>query len=100
MSVSSATVRTRALCPSSTMVPASSRAVARSFMNAPEPTLTSRTSAPVPSAIFLLMIELAIKRDGLDRAGDVAQRVQLAVGRRQAVAAAQMTAPDLLQLAA
>ena len=30
------------------------------FMNAPDPTLTSSTSAPVPSAIFLLMIELAI----------------------------------------
>ena len=30
------------------------------FMNAPEPTLTSSTSAPVPSAIFLLMIELAM----------------------------------------
>ena len=29
-------------------------------MNAPEPTFTSSTSAPVPSAIFLLMIELAI----------------------------------------
>ncbi len=29
-------------------------------MNAPEPTLTSSTRAPVPSAIFLLMIELAI----------------------------------------
>ena len=32
----------------------------RSFMNAPEPTFTSRTRAPVPSAIFLLMIELAM----------------------------------------
>lgn len=42
------------------MVEASSRASARSFMKAPEPTFTSRTSAPVPSAIFLLMIELAI----------------------------------------
>ena len=29
-------------------------------MNAPDPTFTSSTSAPVPSAIFLLMIELAI----------------------------------------
>ena len=29
-------------------------------MKAPDPTLTSSTSAPVPSAIFLLMIELAI----------------------------------------
>ena len=30
------------------------------FMKAPVPTLTSRTSAPVPSAIFLDMIEEAI----------------------------------------
>ena len=29
-------------------------------MNAPDPDLTSRTSPSVPSAIFLLMIELAI----------------------------------------
>ena len=29
-------------------------------MKAPEPTLTSSTSAPVPSAIFLLMIDAAI----------------------------------------
>ncbi len=29
-------------------------------MNAPEPTLTSRTRASVPSAIFLDMIELAM----------------------------------------
>ena len=29
-------------------------------MKAPDPTLTSRTRAPVPSAIFLLMMELAI----------------------------------------
>ena len=30
------------------------------FMNAPVPTFTSSTSEPVPSAIFLLMIEEAI----------------------------------------
>ena len=29
-------------------------------MNAPEPTFTSSTSAPVPSAIFLLMMLLAM----------------------------------------
>jgi hypothetical protein len=29
-------------------------------MKAPDPTLTSRTSEPVPSAIFLLMIEDAM----------------------------------------
>ena len=36
------------------------RARSTSFMNAPEPTLTSRTSDPVPSAIFLDMIEDAM----------------------------------------
>ena len=60
MSVSRATVRTPASVPSSTMVRASSPARSRSFMNAPEPTLTSRTRVSVPSAIFLLMIELAM----------------------------------------
>ena len=60
MSVSSARVRTPASVPSSTMVRASSRAESTSFMKAPEPTLTSSTRAPVPSAIFLDMIELAI----------------------------------------
>ena len=53
-------MRTPASVPSATIVEASSRARSRSFMNAPVPTLTSRTSAPVPSAIFLLMIEEAM----------------------------------------
>ncbi|MDI2021693.1 hypothetical protein PJL18_02214 [Paenarthrobacter nicotinovorans] len=60
MSVISATVCTPASLPRATMVSASSRARASSFMKAPEPTLTSNTSDPVPSAIFLLMIEEAI----------------------------------------
>ncbi|MNI94472.1 hypothetical protein D3C73_1525790 [compost metagenome] len=60
MSVISATVCTPASLPKATMVSASSRARASSFMNAPEPTLTSKTSEPVPSAIFLLMIDEAI----------------------------------------
>ena len=55
----------------------------RSFRNAPEPTLTSSTSASAPSASFLLMIELAISGSDSDGRGDVAQRVDLAVGRRQ-----------------
>lgn len=42
------------------MVRASSRASSMVFMKAPVPTLTSRTSEPVPSAIFLDMIEEAI----------------------------------------
>ncbi len=60
MSVSRATVVTPASVPRSTIVRASSVASSRVFMNAPLPTLTSSTSAPVPSAIFLLMIELAM----------------------------------------
>ena len=60
MSVSRATVVTPAPVPSSTIVSASSRAWSSSFMKAPDPTFTSSTSEPVPSAIFLLMIELAM----------------------------------------
>ena len=52
------------------------------FMNAPVPVLTSSTRPPMPSAIFLLMIDARDERDALDRAGDVAQRVELPVGRR------------------
>lgn len=46
--------------PRPTMVRASSRASSMFFMKAPVPTLTSRTSEPVPSAIFFDMIEEAI----------------------------------------
>ena len=72
MSVSSARVATPASRPRSTIVRASSRAASRSFMKAPEPTLTSRTRAPVPSAIFLLMMELAIS--AIDSTVDVMSR--------------------------
>ena len=54
------------------MVCASSRASASSRMNAPLPTLTSSTSAAVPSAIFLDMIELAIS--GIDSTVPVTSR--------------------------
>ena len=60
MSVSSARVATPASLPSRTIVSASSRARAGSCMKAPEPNFTSSTSAAVPSAIFLLMIDDAI----------------------------------------
>jgi len=60
MSVSSATVRTPASAPRSTIVWASSRAASRVFMKAPEPTLTSSTSESVPSAIFFDMMEDAM----------------------------------------
>ena len=73
MSVSSAVVAqpvvARRCAPSSR--PARGRA-RRVFMNAPEPTLTSSTSPPVPSAIFLLMIELAIS--GIDSTVPVTSR--------------------------
>ncbi len=60
MSVTSATVFTPASVPRSTIVRASSVASSWVFMKAPLPTLTSSTRAPVPSAIFLLMIEEAM----------------------------------------
>ena len=70
--VSSAIVRTSWAPPSPTIVSASSRAWSMSFMNAPLPTLTSSTRAPVPSAIFFDMIELAIS--GIDSTVPVMSR--------------------------
>ena len=43
------------------MVSASARDSSKGFMKAPSPVFTSRTSASMPSAIFLLMIEAAIR---------------------------------------
>ncbi len=61
MSVSSATVRTPCVGAERDHRARPARGpVPTSFMKAPEPTFTSSTRAPVPSAIFLLMIELAI----------------------------------------
>src|SRR5699024_10164385 len=57
MSVSSAEVFTPADLPRSTMVRASWPALSRSFLNAPEPTFTSRPRPRVPSAIFFDMID-------------------------------------------
>jgi hypothetical protein len=93
MAVTSATVRTPAASPSPTMVRASSRDRSGSFMNAPEPVLTSSTSASAPSAIFLLMIELAIS--GIDSTVPVTSRSAysaLSAGARSDPAA-QITAP-------
>jgi hypothetical protein len=62
-------------------------------MKAPEPILTSSTRAPVPSAIFLLMIEDAIR--GTDSTVPVTSRNAysfLSAGARPEPAA-QMTAP-------
>ena len=60
MSVSSARVTKPCSAPKSTIVRASCRDSASVFRNAPEPTFESSTSARVPSAIFLLITELAI----------------------------------------
>jgi hypothetical protein len=60
MSVSSARVASPCAVPRSTMVRASARASSSDGRNAPEPTLVSSTSARAPSAIFLLITELAI----------------------------------------
>ena len=58
--MTSALVVTPARFPKSTIVLASKAASFGSVIKAPEPVLTSRTKALVPSAIFLLIIEDAI----------------------------------------
>ena len=60
MRVTSASVLTPEALPIATSDSASRRASSRVFMNAPAPVLTSSTSAPIPSAIFLLMIDAEI----------------------------------------
>jgi hypothetical protein len=70
--VSRHTVRMPASAPSRTIVAASSRAVSRSFMNAPAPTLTSSSTASAPPAIFLLMMLLAMS--GIDSTVAVTSR--------------------------
>ena len=72
IAVSSALVRTPCASPRSTIVRASCRAESRSRMKAPLPTLTSSTSDPVPSAIFLDMMELAMS--GIDSTVPVTSR--------------------------
>ena len=97
--VSKAEVATPCSAPSVTMVWASSRACGSSRMNAPLPTFTSSTSAAVPSAIFLDMIELAIS--GIDSTVPVTSRS--AYRRRSAGArpgpAAQITQPAVCSTA-
>ncbi len=72
MAVMSAEVRTPLAWPSWTIVSASARAWPKSDMKAPVPTLTSSTRAWVPSAIFLDMIELAMR--GMDSTVPVTSR--------------------------
>ena len=59
MSVITASARTPARPAMATIASARARAWAWSFMKAPSPHLTSRTSASLPSASFLLMIDEA-----------------------------------------
>ena len=61
IAVTSALVTTPARFPKSTIVLAKRAAFFGSLIKAPEPVLTSKTRAPVPSAIFLLIIDEAIK---------------------------------------
>ena len=57
MAVMSASVRTPEAQPIDTSDWASRRESSGVFMKAPPPVFTSRTRPPMPSAIFLLMIE-------------------------------------------
>ena len=61
MAVITATAGRPTCRPRATIAAARSWALCRSFMNAPEPALTSRTTAWAPVAIFLLITELAIR---------------------------------------
>ena len=80
MPVSMQVVGSPASSPSRRMACASSRAEARSGMNAPSPTFTSSTSRLAPAATFLDMIEVAIS--GID--GTVAVASRSAYMRRSA----------------
>ncbi len=80
MSVSSATVGRPAPPATSTSARASSSAAGRSAMNAPEPNLTSITSASSPAASFFDRIEATI--NGIDSTVPVASRI--AYSRRSA----------------
>ena len=81
IAVISASVRRPDATPMATSDSASRRESARVFMNAPLPVFTSSTRAADPLRDLLAHDRRADERDALDRAGDVAQRVQLLVGR-------------------
>src|SRR5688500_14295288 len=95
MSVSSATVGRPAPPATSTSARASSSAAARSAMKAPEPNLTSITSASSPAASFLDRIEATIR--GIDSTVPVASRI--AYSRRSAGARSPVC-PTIAQPAA
>ena len=72
ISVKKATVSRPASRPISTIAVANSFASSNVFMKAPAPNLTSKTIASAPAAIFLLIIEEAIK--GIDSTVPVTSR--------------------------
>ncbi len=65
-------------------------------MKAPEPVLTSRTSACRPAASFFDRIEAVISGDRLDGRRDVADGVEALVGRREVGGLADDGAADRL----
>ena len=83
MSVSRHATSRPARLPIAIIVSARARASSIVFMNAPSPTLTSRTIACAPPASFFDMIEAAISDDLVDGRGHVAQRVEQLVGRHE-----------------
>ena len=75
-----------AACPAATIASASLRACAGVFMNAPEPTLTSSTSASTPSASFFERIDAVMS--GIDSTVAVTSRSEysfLSAGTRRSV---------------
>ena len=75
-----------------------SRASSSVFMNAPSPTLTSSTIASAPPASFFDMMLDGDQRDDVDGRGDVAERVELLVGRDEVGGLADDREPDLAHL--
>ena len=92
MSVSSATVGSPAPPATSTNARASSSASSRADMNAPEPNLTSITSASSPAASFLDRIDATIS--GIDSTVPVASRIAY---RRRSAGASSAVWPTIAQ---
>ena len=100
MSVSSATVVTPASVPRSTIVRASSRACVDVLHEGAGADLDVEHERAGALGDLLAHDRRRDQRDGLDRARDVAQRVQLLVGRGEAVAGRADDRADVLELRA
>ena len=98
MSVSRHTTSASARRPSSSITCASSRASSSVFMNAPSPTFTSSTIASRARSELLGHDRRRDQRDDVDRRGDVAQRVELLVGRDEVGGLADDRDADVAQL--